>query len=262
MSTRTLKPARIAARAIAALGLGFTVIAAGADRDAPKTPNYKKAIQFGAAELRPFVYDTAINPNWIGKTDSFWYSFRTSEGTAYYRVNSRLGTKDPLFDRVKLGTLLTETLQKPFDPATLPITRLTLNDEGSKLKFVTDGNQYEYDLTAETLTKLGKAPAFDPTQFGGGRFGNGNGNGRTDGEGRRRLVDRDRDDQDNQNQGPRSGPGPGWRSRRASRPRADRSQPVPRPQVVRLRPPAQSLLRRGCPACSQARRQAEGCRQG
>ena len=46
-------------------------------------------------------------------------------------------------------------VQKPLEPALLPLTRETLNDDGTKLKFVVDDIQYEYDLNAETLAKLG-----------------------------------------------------------------------------------------------------------
>ena len=73
-------------------------------------------------------------------------------------MNPKLGSKEPLFDRDKLGTQLSAWLQKPLEPNQLPITRLSMNDEGTKLKFVVDDLQYEYDLNAETLAKLGKAP--------------------------------------------------------------------------------------------------------
>ncbi len=154
------------------------------------TANYKQALHFSQAYLRPFVYDTAVNPNWIGKTDVFWYSYRTSKGTDYWRVDAKQGTKTPLFDRVKLATQLSEMLHKPVDAAQLPITRLSINDEGTKLKFVVEEFQYEYELPADKLTKLGKAPPAP-------RFGPGGEGGR--GEFRRRFEER-RDEQQQQEQ--------------------------------------------------------------
>jgi dipeptidyl aminopeptidase/acylaminoacyl peptidase len=133
--------------------------------------NYKQAFHYSPEFLRQYVYDLAVNPNWIGKTDSFWYSFRTSKGTSYWRVDPRQGTKVPLFDAAKLGMLLSEATQKPLDAAQLPITRASINEEGTKFKFVVEDVQYEYDLQAEKLAKLGKAP---PAPRGGpgpgGRF--------------------------------------------------------------------------------------------
>ena len=128
--------------------------------------------RFSAKHLRPFLYDTSVTPHWIGKTDSFWYAFRNSAGTNYYRVNPKLGSKEPLFDRDKLGTQLSAMLQKPLELSQLPITRLSINDEGTKLKFVVDDLQYEYDLNTENLTKLGKAPP-EPALPRGGPGGRG-----------------------------------------------------------------------------------------
>jgi dipeptidyl aminopeptidase/acylaminoacyl peptidase len=133
--------------------------------------NYKQALKYSAAYLRQFTYDTSVVPNWIGQTDSFWYQYRTSQGTNYYRVNARLGTKEPLFDHVKLCTLLSEATQKPLDATQLPLARVSINGEGTALKFVTEDTQYEYDLKAEKLTRLGKAPP--APQFGPGRGGRG-----------------------------------------------------------------------------------------
>lgn len=133
--------------------------------------NYKQAFKYTPEYLRQFVYDTAVNPNWIGKTDTFWYSFRTSAGTNYYRVNPKLASKEPLFDKVKLAGQLSEMLQKPLEPATLPLTRISVNDEGTKLKFVVADFQYEFDLVAEKLAKLGKAPPAPAQNFQGRRGG-------------------------------------------------------------------------------------------
>jgi hypothetical protein len=125
--------------------------------------NYKLAFKYSPEALRPFVYSTSVRPNWIGKSDSFWYEFRTSKGTQYYRVNPAEGRKEPLFDRTRLATQLSELTKKAQDPLQLPLARLSINDEGTKIKFVAEEYQYEYDLKAEKLSKLGKAP---PSRFG------------------------------------------------------------------------------------------------
>jgi hypothetical protein len=44
---------------------------------------------------REFIYDTAVTPNWIGKTDSFWYAYRTSKGKTWWRVDPDQATKVP-----------------------------------------------------------------------------------------------------------------------------------------------------------------------
>ncbi|MCH2182715.1 MAG: hypothetical protein MK108_11985, partial [Mariniblastus sp.] len=122
-------------------------------------PNYAQARQYSSRYLRQFVYDSSVKPNWIGETDEFWYSFRTSQGTRYYRVKPQDASKEPLFDHVKLASLLSEEIRKPLDSANLPISRVEIDDQGKTIKFVVDKLQYEYDLEGEELKKLGKAPA-------------------------------------------------------------------------------------------------------
>jgi dipeptidyl aminopeptidase/acylaminoacyl peptidase len=146
-------------------------LAIAAETERVTKANYKQAFHFSADFLRPFVYDVAVNPNWIGKTDSFWYSYRTSAGTRYWRVDCRQASKAPLFDAVKLATLLSQATQKPLEAAQLPLTRMTIDDEGTKIKFVVANIQYEYDLQGETLANLGTAPPAPPP--GPGRGGRG-----------------------------------------------------------------------------------------
>ncbi|HSZ57171.1 MAG TPA: DPP IV N-terminal domain-containing protein [Tepidisphaeraceae bacterium] len=158
---------------------GLSHAAASTDAQGPRIeqPNYEQALKYSNEYLRQFVYDTAVNPHWIGKTDIFWYSYRTSAGTHWYRVNPKLAAKEPLFDCEKLGSQLSEMVQKPLDCAQLPLQRESVSDDGNKFKFVVDDFQYEYDLQAETLAKLGKAPAMPAFQGQGrGRRGFGRGN--------------------------------------------------------------------------------------
>jgi dipeptidyl aminopeptidase/acylaminoacyl peptidase len=163
---------------------------ARAEQEPITTANYKQASKYSNEYLRQFIYDFSVTPTWIGRTDSFWYSYRTSKGTNYYRVNPRQGTREPLFDRVKLATLLSEAVRKPLDPPVLPLSRMSINDEGTKVKFVVEDWQYEYDLQAETLAKLGKAPPAPRPTFGGrGQFGRG-----------RQLEQQQRQDQQQDNQ--------------------------------------------------------------
>jgi dienelactone hydrolase len=152
-----------------------TVDAAGNEPERVTHANYKQAFHYSNQFLSQYVYDGSVAPNWIGKTDSFWYSYRTSQGTRYWRVDPGNRTKTPLFDHAKLAALLSEAVQKPLDAALLPLTRVTMNEEGTSIKFVIDDTQYGYDLQTEKLTKLGKAPA-GPRGFpGGGRGGFGRG---------------------------------------------------------------------------------------
>jgi dipeptidyl-peptidase-4 len=149
------------------LAASFCARAADTQPERVAHANYKQAFHFSSDFLGQFIYSTSVAPQWIGKTDAFWYSYRTSRGTDYWRVDPKSATKTPLFDRAKLATQLSELTHMPIDPIQLPLTRESLNDEGTKLKFVVGELQYEWDLPAEKLTKLGKAPT-GPRGFGEG----------------------------------------------------------------------------------------------
>ncbi len=173
--------------------------------------NYPLAAKFSNTNLRQFVYDAAVTPNWIGKTDSFWYSFRTSAGTNFYRVNPKTNSREPLFDQAKLAASLSELLQKPLEAMQLPITRGSMNDEGTKFKFVTEEFQYEYDLPSEKLTKLGKAPPQTGGFGRGGRRGEGGRRGGQQQQQQQQQVVQQQDGQRNQTQQGTRGVGRGGR---------------------------------------------------
>jgi dipeptidyl aminopeptidase/acylaminoacyl peptidase len=146
--------------------------------DAPRTAapngsgaNFKQAYKYSPEFLKKFSYSTSVTPNWIGKTDTFWYEYRTSKGHNFYRVNPQQATREPLFDNAKLAAQLSEMTRKPLDPSLLPVANVSVNDEGNKMKFVTEGFQYEYDLPGNKLAKLGKAPAAPPAKDGFGKKG-------------------------------------------------------------------------------------------
>src|SRR5947209_4883580 len=100
--TRFIPRARLprpfrARAAVSAAALFVCLSPAWAEPERVTGANYKQAFKYSPEYLRQFVYDSAVVPNWIGKTDSFWYSYRTSKGTQYWRVDPRQGTKTPLF---------------------------------------------------------------------------------------------------------------------------------------------------------------------
>lgn len=157
--------------AVAGLGIVANVSRAGIfqaddDRQRVTTPNFRQAEQYSSTYLRQFVYSTSVTPNWIDKTDEFWYSYKTAAGTKYWRVNPENGTRLPLFDHVKLAGQLSTLSRQAVEPNQLSLTRLEVSAKDDNLKFVVEQIQYEYALKSQELKKLGPAP---PAPFGGGR---------------------------------------------------------------------------------------------
>ncbi|QEL13928.1 S9 family peptidase [Limnoglobus roseus] len=118
--------------------------------------NYPLAQKFSREFVYRNVQETNVFPQWIGKTDQFWYTARTPGGTAYWLVDPAKKTKAPLFDAANVAAALSELAKKPLDVETLALSRVSVTDDGKKMKFAFDEYQYEYDLAAGKLTKGAK----------------------------------------------------------------------------------------------------------
>lgn len=139
--------------------------------------NWELANRFTAESLRPFVYSTSLTPNWINKTDVFWYDWRDSSGIHFYRVDAKAKKKSALFDTAHMAALLSEVSHHPYDAENFPVTTVTFDDKNANLmRFIVAGIQYEYDMKKDTLKSLGQAPrnaGAPPVQPGQGRRGGG-----------------------------------------------------------------------------------------
>ncbi|MAG58570.1 MAG: hypothetical protein CMJ83_19960, partial [Planctomycetes bacterium] len=118
--------------------------------------NYEQAKKFNSDFLKQYVYGSAVSPKWIGKTEKFWYSYKTSEGTRYWLVDPQTKTKVPLFDCDLLAALLTEATEKARDADDLKISGLKLDKTGDKMTFSADKLDFEFIRSTGALTKKDK----------------------------------------------------------------------------------------------------------
>jgi dipeptidyl aminopeptidase/acylaminoacyl peptidase len=174
-------------QALAVLLLATALAPARAEvRQAPSA-NYRQAQKYSKANMDPLTYSTSVTPGWIGKSDSFWYSYRTSKGTSFWRVDPVKKSKTELFNREKIASQLAELSRKPAEATNLNLTRTSVNAEGNKFNFAFEEMLYEFDLKAEKLVSKGKAPAPPAGSGGPGGF-----------RGRRRVADEAGDDEPQQ----------------------------------------------------------------
>ena len=139
--------------------------------DRPKVTgaNWPLAQKFTREFVAQHVQEASIAPVFIGKTDIFWYAVRQPEGTKYWKVDTDAKTKVPLFDHVTFQAQLSELSKKPIDAVTSSLRDIKVAEDGKSLKFSFGTFQYEYDLVAATMKKLGNAPPPEgpPGGFGG-----------------------------------------------------------------------------------------------
>lgn len=101
-----------------------------------------------------------VRPEWIGKSNTFWYSTLTEKGTEYYLVDAATAKKSTAFDAEKLATQLATLSGKPVKPYELPFRNTKFSDDLKTLTFNNDGFEWSYDLKKKNLTK-GKAISMD-----------------------------------------------------------------------------------------------------
>ena len=59
-----------------------------------RLPEYIQAEKFTQDKLNTMLFSTMVDPHWFGQDGSFWYEYKTSEGTFWYVVNPAAKTKN------------------------------------------------------------------------------------------------------------------------------------------------------------------------
>lgn len=153
--------------------LALTVLTGVAHAQSSTLPpaNWELANRFVNSYVQQYVYSTSISPGWIKNTDEFWYSWRSSDGVRFWRVDPAKRTKKPLFDTDEMAAKLSELTRRPYDRSNLNITNLAFVDDSTTvIRFVLDQTRFEYDTESGTLKSLGAVPQTQPGAQGG-RFG-------------------------------------------------------------------------------------------
>ena len=71
------------------------------------------AEKFASDRLQKMAGSSSVRPVWLHKSNKFWYSHKTGNGTNYYLVNPAKKSKQPLFDNLHMATKLTILIEKP-----------------------------------------------------------------------------------------------------------------------------------------------------
>ena len=85
-------------------------------------PNYKVAEQFLPSVAGKFIYSKDIKANYVPNSDCFWFSHKTSQGTAYYWVDPRKKEQRPLFDNARMAEQINALTHKICDAKNITIT--------------------------------------------------------------------------------------------------------------------------------------------
>ena len=122
-------------------------------QDRVDKPNYEQASHFDSAYLRQRTYSSSVSPQWIGETDRFWYSYKTSAGTRYYLVDPEAGTRTHLFDHEVVAAALSLAVKQPMDATQLSLGRARINDEGTELTVTVESKGFTIELATGKVSE-------------------------------------------------------------------------------------------------------------
>lgn len=137
-----------------------------------RLPEYLQAEKFTQSKLNTMLFSTTVDPHWFQQGNSFWFEYKTSEGTFWFVVDPNLRTKKQLFDRDELASQLTEIVHDPFEARHLSIRNLKAKEDGRTFTFEVESSQevkpakgekkkpekkvfyFSYDYPTRKLTQL------------------------------------------------------------------------------------------------------------
>ena len=123
--------------------LGSMMLSATVAVSQERLPEYLQAEKFTESKLKTMLFSTTVDPHWFQNGKGFWYEYKTSEGTFWYVVTPSQRKKEPLFDRDKLASQLTEIVKDPFEARHLPVKNLKAEADGRTFTFEVVSSQDE-----------------------------------------------------------------------------------------------------------------------
>jgi len=115
--------------------------------------DYARAESFMPQNVMERLYRMSVTPNWIEKTDRFWYKINTREGKEFILVHPALNTRKHVFDHVLLAASLSETTGKAYVAYNLPFDSFEFVKGKNTIRFEIDKKHWLVDLNTYQCTK-------------------------------------------------------------------------------------------------------------
>ena len=112
------------------------------------------------------VFYSNVSPQWIGKTNRFWYVRSTPQGKNYVVVDAQKKTRTELFDHNKLALELALATEKTINAKQLPITTVNVSTALDTIHFVYNAYKWTY-LTKNNSLKKGAKIATTKEEYWG-----------------------------------------------------------------------------------------------
>ncbi len=119
--------------------------------------NFKQAERFMKMDAKNLTGSTVVYPNYLKKSDKFWYSYRKADGTRYFFVDPKAKSQREMFDRDFMAAEISKVTHKPVNKSELPITGISFKEDQKTMKFMVDTFRFEYNIYTKQLVKIDSA---------------------------------------------------------------------------------------------------------
>jgi dipeptidyl-peptidase-4 len=110
------------------------------------TQDYQRAEQFLGGNLRHQVYVADVTPHWVAKTNRFWYSRTSQQGTEFLLVDPAQSETKPAFDHARLATALSASTKREIKSTQLPFDSFEFTEDGKSIHFRIDETEWHCTL--------------------------------------------------------------------------------------------------------------------
>jgi len=116
--------------------------------------NYKEAERFRRGKAEGLVGSTKVRPNYLKKSDKFWYSYQTGDGTRYYFVDPKAKLHRELFDREFMASEISKHTHGPVNHKKLPVSEIAFKEDEKTMEFMVDSFRFEYNIYTNHLARI------------------------------------------------------------------------------------------------------------
>jgi dipeptidyl-peptidase 4 len=109
--------------------------------------DYQRAEKFLPGNVRHLVHVADVRPNWIEKTNRFWYHRNGPTGAEFILVDADHNSSTPAFDHEKLAAVLSHNTKREYKPTELPFDHIEFVDSGKAIRFEADDAQWTCTLS-------------------------------------------------------------------------------------------------------------------
>jgi len=130
---------------------------AGAREQALTREDYARAEQFLSWNAVKLARNLDVTPNWIEKSERFWFKNETADGKEFLVVDAEKGTSEPAFDHARLAAALSEGAGKAYAANKLPFETLAFVRGGTAIEFDVEKDHWSCELKGYTCKKSAAA---------------------------------------------------------------------------------------------------------